>query len=420
MSGIASILAVGTELLGTTRLDTNSLFLTGELAALGIRVVRKACVGDAWDELVAEIRAALEAAPLLVITGGLGPTDDDRTKEAVAHVFGRALVRDEEILARLVERFRKRGITMPKVNEKQADVIEGAVVLPNPRGSAPGYLLEAGGRTVVLLPGVPVEMKGMWTDGARPLLARGTDGRGLHLRILKTAGLPESLVEERAKPVYEAHPDVPFTILASPGEVLLQFAARGTKAEATELLDRLESDFRKALGADIFGRDEETLEGVVGDLLRTRSFTLSLAESCTGGGLAARITDVPGSSDYFLGAAVTYANEAKREIAYVAEETLLRHGAVSEESAREMAAGARRRFSSTVALAITGVAGPGGGTPEKPVGTVHIALDAADGTRAHRKVMLPGERAMIRRWTTALALVLLRQYLMGRLETGRT
>jgi nicotinamide-nucleotide amidase len=352
-----------------------------------------------------------------VITGGLGPTDDDRTKEAVAHVFGRALVRDEEILARLVERFRKRGITMPKVNEKQADVIEGAVVLPNPRGSAPGYLLEAGGRTVVLLPGVPVEMKGMWTDGARPLLARGTDGRGLHLRILKTAGLPESLVEERVRPVYEAHPDVPFTILASPGEVVLQFAARGTKAEAAELLDRLESDFRKALGADIFGRDEENPGRVVGDLA-SRAFTLAAAETARAAACGAHHRR-PGSP-ITLGARVTYANEAKREIAYVAEETLLRHGAVSEESAREMAAGARRRFSSTVALAITGVAGPGGGTPEKPVGTVHIALDASDGTRAHRKVMLPGERAMIRRWTTALALLLLRQYLMGRLETGRT
>lgn len=416
----ASLLAVGSELLGTDRLDTNSLHLTGELATMGVRVVRKACVGDSLEYLKGEIETALAKAPLLVVTGGLGPTDDDRTKEALAAVLGRTLVRDEEILDRLRERFRKRGFEMPAVNAKQADVIEGATVLPNRWGSAPGYLVEAGDRTVVLLPGVPREMRGMWAEEAAPRLSRDGVRPGLFFRRLKIAGMAESVVEEIVKPVYAAHPDVAFTILASPGEILLQFAVPGGRDDATAQLDRLEADFRKVLGTEIFGRDEETLEGVVGDLLRARAQTLALAESCTGGTLAGRLTEIAGSSDYFLGAAVTYANSAKVDLVGVDPATLDRHGAVSEETAREMALGARRRFGSSIGLSITGIAGPGGGTPEKPVGTVHVALDAADGRRAHRKLMLPGDRSLVRRWTTSVALTLVRLHLLSRLENGRT
>jgi nicotinamide-nucleotide amidase len=408
----ASILAVGSELLGTTRLDTNSLYLTARLDALGISVVRKVCVGDGWGDLLAEIPLALSRAPLLVVTGGLGPTDDDRTKEAVAKVLGRALVRDESLLLGLRERFRRRGFEMPKVNEKQADVIEGAVTLANPRGSAPGFLVAAAGSTIILLPGVPHEMKAMWADAVEPLLARG-QAPGVHRRTLKVAAMPESIVETLVKPVYAAYPDVPFTILAAPGEVQLQFAARGTLEEATRVLDRIESDFHKALAGEIFGRDEDTLEEVAGNLLRAKSQSLALAESCTGGQLAGRVTDVPGSSDYFLGAAVTYANAAKADLVGVSAATLERHGAVSEETAREMALGARKRFGATIGLSTTGIAGPGGGTKEKPVGTVHIALDAADGTRLHKRLLLPGERSLIRRWTTSTALGMLRKHLLG-------
>jgi nicotinamide-nucleotide amidase len=408
----ASILAVGSELLGTTRLDTNSLFLTGRLEALGIPTVRKACVGDDWDRLVAEIASALERAPLLVTSGGLGPTDDDRTKEAVAKVFGRALVRDERILLNLRERFRKRGYEMPEVNAKQADVIEGAVVLANRRGSAPGFLLEQAGRTAVLLPGVPHEMKAMWDDAVAPLLAR-TAGAGIHRRVLKVAAMPESVVETLVKPVYAAYPEVPITILAAPGEVQLHFAARGTEEEARAVLDRIEGDFHKALAGEIFGRDDDTLEGAVGDLLRLRQKSLALAESCTGGLVAGRLTDVAGSSDYFFGSAVTYANTAKADLLGVAASTLERFGAVSEETAREMALGARRRFGASIGLSITGIAGPGGGTPEKPVGTVHLALDDADGTRLHRRLLVPGDRALVRRWSAAAALSMLRHHLLG-------
>ncbi|HUM02548.1 MAG TPA: competence/damage-inducible protein A [Thermoanaerobaculia bacterium] len=420
VSATASILAVGSELLGTTRLDTNSLFLTGELESMGVRVVRKACVGDEWEELAAELRLALDRAPLLVVSGGLGPTADDRTKEVLAAILKRPLVRDEEILSRLKERFRRRGFEMPKVNEKQADVIEGAVVLQNTRGSAPGFLVEAPGRTVVLLPGVPAEMKEMWTAEAAPLLTRVYGTAGVHRRVLKVGGLPESVVEERVKPVYAAHPDRPVTILANAGEVQLHFAARGAPEEATRVLDRIEGDFRRVLGEEVFGRDEETLEGVVGDLLRTHGQTLGLAESCTGGLLAGRLSDVPGSSDYLLGSAVTYANPAKIELVGVLAETLERFGAVSEETAREMAIGARRRFGATVGLSVTGIAGPGGGTPDKPVGTVHIALDAESGIRRHQRFQFPGNRTLVRRWTTTAALVMIRRHLMGSREGERT
>jgi nicotinamide-nucleotide amidase len=419
VSAAASILAVGTELLGTTRLDTNSLFLTFELEKLGVRVVRKACVVDDWGDLTAELAIALGRAPLLVVTGGLGPTDDDRTKEALARLLGRGLTRDESLLLSLKERFRRRGIEMPKVNEKQADVIDGAVVLANPRGSAPGFLVETGGKTVILLPGVPHEMQGMWTEAVAPLLARTYAGGGLHRRILKVAGLPESVVEERVKPVYDAHPDHAMTILAGGGEVQLHFTAKGNAAEAAKVLDRIEADFRKALGHDIFGRDEDTLEGVVGDLLRAKGQTLALAESCTGGLLAGRLTDIAGSSDYFLGSAVTYANAAKMALLGVDASTLERFGAVSEETAREMALGARRCFGATIGVSVTGIAGPGGGTPEKPVGTVHIALDAADGTRLHKRFLLPGDRALIRRWTTSSALKTVWLHLLGRSEAVR-
>ncbi|MFI5182670.1 MAG: competence/damage-inducible protein A [Thermoanaerobaculia bacterium] len=410
---IASILAVGSELLGTTRLDTNSLFLTGELETMGLKVVRKACVGDEWPELEAELRLAIQSAPLLVVSGGLGPTADDRTKEVLAAILGRKLVRDEEILGRLRERFRRRGYDMPKVNEKQADVIDGAVVLVNRRGSAPGFLVEAGDRTVVLLPGVPAEMKTMWTEEAAPRLSRVYGTAGLHRRVLKVGGLPESLVEERIQSVYAAHAETPVTILANAGEVQLHFAARGTAEDAAKILDRIEADFRKALGDDIFGRDAQTLEGNVGALLRSRGETLALAESCTGGLIAARLTDVPGSSDYFLGSAVTYANSAKAGLIGVRPETLERFGAVSEETAREMAACARLRFGATIGFSVTGIAGPGGGSPEKPVGTVHLALDTEDGTRLHRRGLFPGDRALIRRWTVSAALVMMRQHLLG-------
>jgi nicotinamide-nucleotide amidase len=408
----ASVLAVGSELLGTSRVDTNSLWLTGELEAIGIRVARKACVGDGCDDLLAELGFALARAPLLLVTGGLGPTADDRTKEAVAALLGRRLLRDEQILARLRERWRHRGREMPEVNAKQADVIEGAAVLPNRWGTAPAYLVEDAGRTLVLLPGVPREMKAIFAESVLPCLTRGGLTAGVLRRVLKVVGLGESAVEELVRPVYAAHPENDVTILAAaPGEVQLHFAARGTPDEANAILDAIEADFRSAVGSPLFGRDGETLEGVVGALLREAGLTVAFAESCTGGLVAVRATDVPGSSAWVLGGVVAYADEAKVDLVGVSRETLGRHGAVSEEVAREMAAGVRRRFGASAGLGVTGIAGPGGGTPGKPVGTVHVALDAADGTVLHERLRLPGDREMVRRWTASSALAMIRGWL---------
>lgn len=418
MTRTASILAVGSELLGTTRLDTNSLFLTGELEAIGVRVVRKACVGDAWDDLLAELAHALERAPLLVVTGGLGPTEDDRTKEAVAALLGRRLVRDEKILAWLRERFRRRGREMPEVNAKQAEVVEGAVVLPNRSGTAPAYLIEAEGRTIVLLPGVPREMKAIFAESVLPRLSPDGAPDGLHRRVLKVVGLGESAVEQLVLPVYAAHRGRDVTILASaPGEVQLHFAARGGREEAGRVLDAIEADFRSAVGPALFGRDDETLEGVVVELLRDAGLTVAFAESCTGGLVGARLTDAPGASACFPGGVVAYSNEAKVALLGVLPETLERHGAVSGEVAREMAEGARRRFGASAGLGVTGVAGPTGGTPEKPVGTVHVALAAADGTAVEERLVLPGDRAMVRRWTSSAVLAMIRGWVVKRGET---
>jgi nicotinamide-nucleotide amidase len=286
------------------------------------------------------------------------------------------------------------------------------VLLPNRYGTAPAYLIEDDGKTVVLLPGVPREMRGIFAESVLPHLTRGGSRPGVHRRVVKVVGLPESAVEELVRPVYEAHRGHDVTILASaPGEIQLHFSARGDREEAEGTLDALEASFRAALGPAVFGRDEETLEGVVGGLLRDAGQTLALAESCTGGLIATRVTDVAGSSAWFAGGLVTYANAAKVALAGVSPETLERHGAVSEEVAREMAAGARLRFGASVGLGVTGVAGPGGGTAGKPVGTVHVALDAADGTARHERLVLPGDRAMVRRWTSSAALAMIRGWL---------
>jgi competence/damage-inducible protein CinA C-terminal domain len=405
----ASILAVGSELLGTTRLDTNSLFLTGELEAIGVRVVRKACVVDGWEELLAELRFALERSPLLVVTGGLGPTEDDRTKEAVAHLLGRRLLRDEEILASpegAVPEARLRDAR----GEREAGRRDRGGVRPlEPSGDGARLRRRGRGRTIVLLPGVPNEMKALFVEAVVPRLTGGAPREGLHRRILKVAGLGESMVEQLVKPVYETHREHDVTILAAaPGEVQLHFAARGGREEAGRTLDVLEAAFApRSEGPSSAGTRRRSR--VVGRLLREAGRTLALAESCTGGMIAARLTDVAGASDVFPGGVVAYANEAKVALLGFARFDRALRGRL-RGGRREMAAGARRRFGASAGLAVTGVAGPSGGTPEKPVGTVHLALDAESGSR-HERLTLAGDRAMIRRWTTSAALGMVRAWL---------
>jgi nicotinamide-nucleotide amidase len=422
----AAILAVGSELLGTVRLDTNSLRLTERLDRYGVELLRKAVIGDSEAEVAAEVRALLPRVDLILITGGLGPTADDVTREAVAAALGRPLRLDEGALATLEARFRSLGWAMPEVNRRQAWVIEGAELLANERGSAPGLRIEDagdGGCTLFLFPGVPSELEGMMASALEPWLARRAGGVARETAVLKIAGLPESVVEERIAPAYAEFGREAITILASVGEIRLQATAAGPEPERRARLAAMVARLAELAGDAVYTtREEDTLESVVGGLLRAAGATLTAAESCTGGLFAQRITAVAGSSDYFLGAAVTYSNELKTRLVGVPPELLAAHGAVSEPVARAMAAGVRRALGSgdgvEYGVGITGVAGPGGGTPEKPVGTVHVAVagpadaDGGDGVN-HRALRLPGDRERVRRFSAQIALEMLRRRLLA-------
>ncbi len=411
----AAIVAIGSEMLSPLRSDTNSLWLTAKLEEVGISVVRKSIIGDDVDQIGAELDAAAAAAAMIFTTGGLGPTADDLTVAAAAKWLGVGLERNAAFVAAIRARFEARGMRMPAVNEKQADFLEGARVLENPRGTAPGFWATGRGVEVLILPGVPSEMREIAEESVLPELSRRAAGAVMRRRVLRVGGTGESAVEELVAPVYEKWKAYPVTILASPGEVQLHLAVKDTPEKAAATVSAMEKDFREVLGHRVFGRDGEGLSSAVGNLLREKGQTLALAESCTGGMIAELVTDVAGSSDYFLGSVVSYANEAKERLLGVSEETLRRHGAVSEESAREMARGARERFGADLAAAVTGIAGPGGGSPEKPVGTVFLALSGRDGFETARRRSFGGDRAVIRKAASQLALELIRRHLNGTL-----
>lgn len=410
----AAILAVGSELLGTDRLDTNSLRLTALLERHGVELRRKAVVGDSVDDIASELRALLARVDVILVTGGLGPTADDVTREAAAVALGRGMHFDAEVLARIEARFRSFGRRLPEVARKQADVIDGAELIANDRGTAPGMHLEKDGTHLFLFPGVPLELDGM-SGCLETWLAARSGGVGREMAVLKIASLPESEVEERILPAYEEFGREAITILASPGEVRLQATASGPEPERRARLAAMVARLSELAGNVVFAtREEDTLESVVGKLLRATGGTLTVAESCTGGLLAKRLTDVPGSSDYMLGGAVTYTNRLKTQMVGVPEDLLAEHGAVSEPVARAMAEGVRRALGSDWGVGITGVAGPGGGSEAKPVGTVHIAVAGpAGGEVEHRKVRFPGDRDRVRRQTAQLALEMLRRRLLA-------
>ena len=412
----AAIVAIGTEMLGPLRQDTNSLWLSARLEEAGIRVVRKSVVGDDPAALRDELDRAASAAPLVFTTGGLGPTADDVTVAAVAEWAGAPLRRNEAFLQAMRERFEKRGFPMPECNAKQADFIVGADVLANPKGTAPGFRARKDGVEIVILPGVPSEMKEIFETLVLPVLRERAGGTIARRRVLRIAGMGESAVEQLVAPLYEKWSEDPVTILASPGEVQLHLVARGTPDEAERRLAEMEADFRKVLGDRVFGQDGDDLAVVVGRLLKESRRSIALAESCSGGLVSTLLTDVPGSSDYFLGSVVSYANSAKEQLLGVAEDTLRAHGAVSAPAAREMAVGARERFDADVAVSITGIAGPDGGTPDKPVGTVFFAIATRDGSLVERRRQLFGDRAVIRRTSALHALELLRRTLTGKAE----
>ncbi len=408
----AEIIAIGSELLTPDRVDTNSLFLTEQLNRLGIEVLRKLVVGDQRSQIRDAFREALGRAELVVSIGGLGPTEDDLTREALAELLGRRLILNEAILLGIQARFRRVGRQMPEINKRQAMVPEGAIVLENTQGTAPGLWLETDGHIVVLLPGPPQELKPMFTQEVEGRLAWRTSGVRLYKRELRVSGMAESDVEQRIAPIYTRYSDAQTTILASPGEVqihLRTWSADATSAE--KLLKEMVERIVMALGENIFTTKGESLEEVVARDLNLNGATIAVAESCTGGLLAQRLTSIPGSSSYFLGGVVCYSNDLKRVWVDVPADLLESKGAVSMEVARALAEGIRRRSGSTLGLAVTGIAGPGGGSPDKPVGTVHVALAERAGGK-ERTLHLPGDRDRIRWQASQAALDLVRRYFL--------
>jgi len=412
----AEIIAVGSELLTPFRMDTNSLYLTEQINQLGVEVVFKSVVGDDLKRLVEAAKYALVRSEIVVFSGGLGPTEDDLTREAVAESLGISLRRDEDVLAGIERRFAARGWKMSPNNAKQADVLEGAVVLPNANGTAPGQWLsgkfDGRERIVILLPGPPHELKALFEAECRERLRAKLPAAFLANRVLKVAMLGESHVDARVAPIYKRYTDVQTTILAGAGEIQLHFKSRAETMEAAQArVDEAADAVEEELDDAVFSRDGESLEQIVGYWLQMRNATLAVAESCTGGLLGERITSVGGSSRYFAGGVIVYSNAVKTELAGVPADMIERHGAVSREVAAALAEGIRYRCEATLGIGITGVAGPTGGTPEKPVGLVFHALASDGGTEVIER-NFPGDRKRIRWFATTLALDMVRRKLM--------
>ena len=414
--GTAEIIAVGSELLGTTRLDTNSLYITERLSGIGIEIHSKSVVGDDRDRIAQLCRQALERVDVVILTGGLGPTDDDLTRDAVASVTGRRLIEQPAIVERLAARFARRGLKMPDINRRQALLLDGAVIIDNPNGTAPGQYLDLDGQLIVLLPGPPRELQPMLNALCEGLLGDKCGTERVYRATVFVTGRTESHVEEAVQPLYAAWrqetPPIETTILATPGQIELHLSLRsGDRTAGEERLRRAQTAIGGALGSDVFGTDGRSMEEIVGSLLRERGWTIAAAESCTGGLLLSRLTDVAGSSDYVAGGAVLYSNELKTGLARVPAELIRQHGAVSEPVAVAMAEGIRERTGANVCVGITGIAGPGGGTLEKPVGTVAIAVLAGDGPARVRTLSLPGGRTQVKFNATQAALDMVRRAL---------
>jgi nicotinamide-nucleotide amidase len=409
----AEILAIGSELLTPLRSETNAVYLTGQLLEAGVDVGARLTVADDPALLESAFRSALGRSDIVIATGGLGPTEDDLTREAAAAALGRGLRRDPGILEALRARFARYGRVMAPVNEKQADLIEGAVMLPNPLGSACGQRVEVDGRMLFLLPGPPHEMQPMFLEQVLPVIRERAKGALLRTRVLRIASMSESDVEQVVAPIYKTFTNPRTTILGAPGQVELHLTAEGPSAEAvTERLEALARALREALPGRVYSEDGGELPEVVAGLLRERGLTLALAESCTGGLLAERLTSVPGASAFLDRGYVTYSNRSKVELLGVDPGVLESAGAVSAEAATAKAAGARRAASADIGVAITGIAGPDGGTPDKPVGLVFIATDGRAGDRV-RRIHFLGTRDRVRFQASQAALEMLRRGLLG-------
>ena len=419
----AEIIAVGSELLGSTRLDTNSLFLSESLATMGLELRAKTVVGDNRREVADHFRRALERVDLVIFTGGLGPTDDDVTREAVADVLGVGLIEQPAIVERLRERFARRGFQMPEVNRKQAQVLDGGEVLDNPNGTAPGQMFARGRQLVLLFPGPPRELKPMMQAAMTKVIAPRVGRERLFRRALFVVGRGESHVEEVAQPIYstwlKATPPIETTILAAPGQVELHLVTRADDAgDADRILDRARDQLVAAFGPDVFSIDGRAMEEILGQLLLERQLTIAAAESCTGGLMMSRLTDVPGSSAYVAGGVVVYSNELKTALAGVDPALIEAHGAVSEPVAVALAEGIKVRTGASIGVGITGIAGPTGGTPAKPVGTVCIAVVTPGGVAQVRTFALFGTRTMIKFWSSQYAMNMVRRLLLAAETAG--
>ena len=408
----AEIIAVGSELLTPYRLDTNSLYLTEKLNALGIEVRFKTVVGDDRERLARVLRAALDRSNLIILTGGLGPTEDDVNREVVAEALARPLREVAAVRKSLEERFARLGRAMSPNNARQALVPEGAEWLENKKGTAPGLWIEEDGVHILLLPGPPHELEAMFESACLPRLARLSTGERLSSRVYKVVGLPESEVDQRIAPIYKAYVNPTTTILAVAGAIEIHLRARAANEdEAQALLTELGDKIELALGDHVFSTRGESLEQIVAMYLNMKQKSVAVAESCTGGLLSERLTRVPGSSGYFLGGVVCYGNDLKTKLAGVPPALLETHGAVSKPVAQAMAEGIRSRSGANIGIGITGVAGPSGGTPEKPVGLVYISLADERGTQV-REFRFPGDRERVRHWATQAALELIRRRMM--------
>jgi nicotinamide-nucleotide amidase len=412
----SEIIAIGSELLTPFRQDTNSLYLTEKLNALGVEVIFKTIVGDNGEHLAASARLALSRADIIVFSGGLGPTEDDLTRESVAAALGLSVRRDSDLLAHLERRFAERGYTLTSNNLKQADVIVGATALANPQGTAPGQWIsgkyEGRERIVILLPGPPHEMKAVFEQHCIERLRAKLPKRVIATRVLKITGLGESACDARVAPIYKRYIDVQTTILAGAGEIQLHLTTHAPFLHSAQVtLDELVGEIEEELGDLVFSDNGDSLEQIAGYFLQMRSATLAVAESCTGGLVAERITSVSGSSRYFLGGAVVYSNQLKTAFADVPAELIAAHGAVSSQVAVALAEGIRKRCGATLGLGVTGVAGPNGGTSEKPVGLVFHALASEQGTEVMER-KFPGDRERVRRFASQHALDMVRRKLM--------
>lgn len=408
------LIFTGTELLLGQILNTNARFLAQRLSAMGLDLFYQTTVGDNAGRLAEVLGTAMSRADLIIITGGLGPTLDDLTKETVAVTLGLPLALDEPSLAAIEGFFVQRGKTMPEANKKQAMIPEGSRVIPNERGTAPGVWIEKHDKIIILLPGPPVEMQPMFLHRVEPYLDEKITGRQAVIvsRVLKIWGMGESAAEERIIDLVNGQDNPTIAFLAPLGEVHIRITAKAVDAdEAYRMIRPLEEEIRRRLGDFIFGIDNDTMESVVSRMLLDRGLGISLAESCTGGLIAKLLTDMPGSSAYFMYGVVSYSNEAKMKLLGVSGDTLQKYGAVSAETAREMAAGARSIGGTGLSLAVTGIAGPDGGTPEKPVGLVYIGFAAGETVTA-RKFLFPGDRDTVRRQTANAALNMIRLHLL--------